>query len=372
MILDVHRTGIGVGNNSEIGYLGFDAFEVFEKSQLEGEIESFAAHFGTKLAEGNYSDLSSKANRQFFSEYLALFDEETQARLRAAAITPWLVESYKMTQNIVSEETPELLSNEKIIRDGVASPELFDSVLDVLSMMAKFKETSDPWSSFAGLEKSPLFGDQGFLRIRSSDRNDSLYQQANLVILGMRGLDTPQLYSLFSYVQYERVSRAKIGKTPAVMSIALENNVPEKDEDIVSLENRIKYGWGTPPGPGESTEARLVWKKGDVASAYESLVIGVKQGSYLPERHLAMMGKNKLKKLLILRQKVLSEQPKKGWNQPLWRDPTTGRVLGRDGEVIAEPQKIEVSSQVDKEHNQKKNPINLILGLLGLIKTSKL
>ncbi len=372
MILDVVRPGWGLDSTRERGHIGFDAFKVYERSQIEGEIESFGAYFKEKLSEGRYEDLASPENRQFFNEYIELFDENTQGRLKAAVITPWLIESYKLTQNIVSNETPKALSQEPILRDGVASSELFDGVLDVFEMMGKFKATSDPWKSFAGLEQSPLFGENGFLRMRTKDRNDSLYQQVNLVILGMKGLSVDQLYSLFSYVQYERVSRAKIGKTPAVMAITLENNVPESDADIIALENKIKYGWGTPPGPGENIESRIVWKKGDVATAYEALVYAVEKGSYLSERYLAMMGSRKIKNLINLRQEVLAKQTPKGWNRPLWRDPTTGIVTNKDGAVFQSPLPQVLPTSGEHRGVEQKYPIRMILGLLGLLKTSKL
>ena len=156
------------------------------------------------------------------------------------------------------------------------------------------------------------------------------------------------------------------------MSITLENNVPESDTDIVALENRIKYGWGTPPGPSDSVESRLVWRKGDVAAAYEALVYAVEKGSYLPERYLAMMGPRKIRNLVKLRQEVLAKQPPKGWNQPLWRDPTTGIVKNKDGAVIQSPVPQDLPTSGKHREAEQKYPIRMILGLLGLLKTSKL
>lgn len=398
MTLDVEIVRQSPDTMIEKGYIGFDGFQVVEKSQVEGEIESFGSYFREKLKLGEYTDLASDENRQFFAEYILLFDEDVQDRLRAEAVTPWLVESYKMTQNIVSDEIPETMKSEEILKTGRVGQALFDQVLDVFSRMAKFKETKDAWNSFAGLEQSPLFGEKGILRIRSTDifengqlitgekrkeimrndpyagrdRNDSLYQQANLVILGMRGLDVPEMDSLFDYAQHERISRAKTGKAPAVMAITLANNRPPSEEEAIRLANRIKYGWGTPPGPGENQETRLVWKKGDVAAAYEALVYAVEHGSPLSERYLAMMGPRKIKDLVRQRQEILAKKTRPGWNRPLWRDPQTGVVTDVDGAVSEPVAKYDLISSQDRGVTAQQSGVWAILGLLGLTKTSKL
>lgn len=205
--------------------------------------------------QGNYDKLLTEGEK--LQKELYLYPAKDRSKMRGAMVGGWLLDAYGVVNNIADpNKIPRDKRLEQII-NGKVKKQTFQDVMSVWRMMNDYKNGKNPEVAFAAIEKLSIFDNGQILGTADNDGSagfDTKYQRTRSLILGLIGLDYSQLDRLFEFVGWERTSRRKMARLPAIQSMAIARNKRWLSEpEVKLLRTKSRLHWGS-PGSGATED----------------------------------------------------------------------------------------------------------------------